>query len=124
MQDPSTTRIPDNPAPLEATAAPAAPAAPETKFPLPDHECDRQGVPTLHSGEWDYADVNDLSYQIVLNAVQRMGRPLAMVRLYLGDKLMQVVEDANLPQEPYNEAMRIWRWFVDLQVVEDDLNSS
>ena len=52
-----------------------------------------------------------------------MGHPLAMVRLYFGDKLMQVVEDANFPQEPYNDFYRIWKWFIDLQTAENDLAS-
>ncbi len=44
-------RIPDTVATDKAT---------NPVFPLKNHICDRQGVPTLHSGEWDYADNYDI----------------------------------------------------------------
>jgi hypothetical protein len=37
-----------------------------------------------------------------------MSYSIGMVSHYLGDKLMQVIEDANLPQELYTEFQRIF----------------
>ena len=68
--NPSNTSISENGTPVAPTAAPPAP---EPKFPLGDHQCDRHGVPGHYTDEWDYAEVNDIPYLIVLNAVQRVG---------------------------------------------------
>jgi hypothetical protein len=54
MQEPPVVKIPDYSIPVES---------PKPVFPLPaDHECDRQGVPALHAGEWEYADIYGIPY--------------------------------------------------------------
>ena len=87
-------RITESQAPVEPKAAVSVPAV---EFPLKDHTCDRQGVPTHVIGEWDYVEDHDLPQRIIQNAIDRVAYPLSMTQMYLSGKVIRIAE-AHLPR--------------------------
>ena len=102
MQDPSVVRIPDDTPPVKP------PAAPKPKFPLPDHQCDRQGVPRDWTGEWDSVEDFDLGHRIIWNAMERTSNPMSLFQMYLSNKLLAFAE-AYLPTRGVSSVnVRYW----------------
>ena len=116
MQDPSVVKIPDNQTPVEP------PAAPKAKFPLPDHECARQGFVCPYSGEWDNVESFDLGQRIIWNAIERTSNPLSLFQMYLSNKLLAFAE-AYLPADVYQEFYWHWRIGDDLELSLNNLTS-
>ena len=109
MEKPSVVRIPD----YSTSVEPPAPR--EAVFPLPaDHLCDRQGVGTPYTGEWDYVEDHDLPQRIIQNAMERVANPLSLTRMYLSGKVLRIAE-AHLPPDVSKDltgtgaSMMTWR---------------
>lgn len=116
MEKPSVVRIPDYNTPVE-------PPAPKAVFPLPaDHECDREGVGTNYTGEWDNVEDQDLPQRIIQNAMERVAHPLMMTKMYLSGKVIRIAE-AHLPPDVSKTLYWHWRIDDDLETVLSQVNA-
>ncbi len=107
MQNPSDTIIADDQTPEKLVPVR------KPKFPLPDHECARQGVPRDWTGEWDSVEDIDLGQRIIWNAMERTSNPMSLFQMYLSNKLLAYAKTyppADVYQEFYWTGVSLMTW--------------
>lgn len=80
----------------------------------PGHNCNREGIDSPFTGEWDFVEEGNLVCHLAQTAAFRVVNPMVHLQMWMVNRVYKLAQE-YLPEDKVKEFYWYWRWASDLQ---------